>query len=209
MITGELCVSWNCDTLSYYKKSEAWRSPDEASHFVEPTILVDESLTVRWGRYELGVFYNPGHTMSTLNVDIPGADLIHAADTIVGNLVYLFYSNPSSMHAALVRLRQRARATLVTSHGGPRRIVAADHALHYLDLLEMQVRAARLGESSRDAILAIDLDDCLPAGVEGSDFERIFHRRNLETIIERRFFSSVRDRKIIEDHELPQVETCG
>lgn len=136
--------------------SEKFRTDEEAKHFVEPTMLVHDRLTIRWGRHVLDVFHNPGHTPSTLNVDIPSADLLHVADTIVGNIVYLAYSEPQQMAQAVERLRARGRKNILASHGGIVDAVAIERAAAYL-------RNVR-GEH--------DLND----------FEAIFHQRNLEQL---------------------------
>jgi glyoxylase-like metal-dependent hydrolase (beta-lactamase superfamily II) len=137
-------------------KSERFRSGEEARHFVEPTMLIHDRLTVRWGKHVLDVFHNPGHTPSTLNVDIPSADLLHVADTVVGNIVYLAYSNPARMAEALERLKSRRRGRILASHGGVVDAMAIEHAAAYL----RNIRGAH----------------------QLNDFEQIFHQRNLEQL---------------------------
>jgi len=68
--------------------SEAFRTEEEKRHFVEPTVLVGDGLEIAWGRFHLDVFYNPGHTLCSLAIDVPEADLLLAGDTVVGNIVY-------------------------------------------------------------------------------------------------------------------------
>jgi glyoxylase-like metal-dependent hydrolase (beta-lactamase superfamily II) len=144
---------------------------------------------MRWGIYELDVFYNPGHTMSTINIDIAEADLLMVGDNIVGNLVYLYYSTPELARTALERLRRRARNRIIEGHGGLLGGETVENALHYLDSLAAHVREARSVAKHGEAILEIGLDECLRPGVEASDFERIFHGRNLQTVIERGLFA--------------------
>ena len=139
--------------------SERFRSDEEATHFVEPTMLIHDRLTIRWGKHELDVFHNPGHTASTLNVDIPSADLLHVADTIVGNIVYLAYSGPERMAKALETLRARGRKRILASHGEVEDAVAIDNAAQYL---------RGLLEGEREPKL--------------NDFEVVFHQRNLEQL---------------------------
>lgn len=148
---------------------ERFRSEEEASFFVEPTILMSDELTIRWGRFHLNLFYNPAHTNSTINIDIPEADLIHVGDTIVGNMVYISYSSPAAFFPALERIKQRGRKRLISSHLGFRSTEAINHATSYLRTLEHRVK-------SDDTVT---LQDCLPSGVEGTPFENIFHKRNL------------------------------
>ncbi|HKO58982.1 MAG TPA: MBL fold metallo-hydrolase [Thermoanaerobaculia bacterium] len=141
-------------------ESERFRSEEEATHFVEPTMLIHDRLTLRWGRHTLDVFHNPGHTPSTLNVDIPSADLLHVADTLVGNIVYLAYSDAERMAVAVERLRARGRSRVLASHGGIEDAVAIEKAAKYLeDLVNGSQPSAPL-----------------------NDFEAIFHQRNLEQL---------------------------
>ncbi|HZS03269.1 MAG TPA: MBL fold metallo-hydrolase [Blastocatellia bacterium] len=170
--------------------SELHRSEEERGHFVEPDILISDELRLKWGRYTLDVFHNPGHTMSTLGIDIPEADLIAAGDTVVGNIVYLAYSSPELLLPALERLRRRGRTRLLTSHLGLRRADAIDHALFYLRSLRDKVKAARDSADQESLIREINLWSCLVPGAEASEFEMIFHNRNLESIIERKLFAT-------------------
>jgi cyclase len=151
--------------------TEKFRSDEELTHFVAPTITFHDRMTIRWGARTLELFHNPGHTASTIGVDVPSLDLLHVGDTIVGNIVYLAYGAPEALANAIDRARGRGRARVATSHGLPRHAVALDHAAHYLATFNRKVAA---GES------AIPLDDCLPRGVRGNDFETIFHQRNLD-----------------------------
>jgi cyclase len=153
--------------------SERFRSEEEGSFFVEPTILMSDELTVRWGRFHLNLFHNPGHTTSTINVDIPEADLIHVGDTIVGNMVYVSYSSPAEFIPALQRIKQRDRRKLISSHLGVRSTEAIDHAASYLRTLQEKVK-------EHDS--NITLQNCLPLGVEATPFENIFHKRNLNSL---------------------------
>jgi len=148
-------------------RSERYRTDEEAAHFVEPTMVIGDRMRMKWGRFTLDLFHNPGHTMSNLAIDVPEADLLFVGDTVVGNLVYLAYSAPELFAIALDRLERRRRARIVASHGGARSSAAIGHARHYLGRLTA-------GE--------VKLESCLPEGVVGTDFERIFHERNLETL---------------------------
>jgi len=147
--------------------TERHRTAEEEAHFVEPTMVIGDRMRMKWGRFTLDLFHNPGHTMSTLAIDVPEADLLFVGDTVVGNLVYLAYSAPEVFTFALERLERRRRARIVTSHGGAVSSAALGHARHYLGRLTA-------GE--------VTLEACLPEGVTGTDFERIFHDRNLETL---------------------------
>jgi len=161
--------------------SERYRSEEEAAHFREPDILITDALNIRWGKYELDIFHNPGHTSSTLGIDVKPADLLMVGDTLVGNIVYIAYSTPDLFVRALDRLQTRGRSRLIASHGGVRTAATITNAQFYLE---------RLAGIRRESLLETPLESCLPAGVEATDFEKIFHERNLKTILERNFFAS-------------------
>jgi len=161
--------------------SERFRTAEEAAHFVEPSIVIGDELTLRWGANTLRLFANAGHTGSTIGIDIPEADLVHGGDTVVGNIVYIAYSSLDAMIAPLERLRATGRSRLLASHGTPVSIDVVDHALFYVDALRECAR--RL---DADALLAVPIEACLPAGVAASNFERIFHRRNVEMLSDAR-----------------------
>jgi glyoxylase-like metal-dependent hydrolase (beta-lactamase superfamily II) len=136
-------------------RTERFRTPKEEAHYVEPTIVIGDRMRLRFGRFTLDLFHNPGHTMSTIGVDVPEEDLLFTADTVVGNIVYLAYSAPSLMHSALDRLERRGRSRIIASHGGVQPASVIGNARRYLDRLP-------------------DVDTA-----ELSDFERVFHERNL------------------------------
>jgi cyclase len=171
--------------------SERFRSEEEVSFFVEPTILVSDDLCIRWGRFTLNVFHNPGHTPSTLGVDIPEADLLVAGDTVVGNIVYLAYTTPGDLSAALERLQLRRKGRFLTSHLGVRSSEAIDHAAQYLQTLGEKVHEARRIAPQAAPIAEIDIHSCLPNGVDAAPFEEMYHRRNLDVIAERELFAAV------------------
>ena len=166
--------------------TERHRSKEEEANFVEPTMLINDSLLMRWGRYTLEVFHNPGHTMSTLSIEVPEADLLMTGDTVVGNIVYFSYSAPELLRQALQRLRQRGRGRLISSHRGVREGRAVEDALVYLDRLEAHARAAWQAGEDGDSVLQIPIDECLSPGLTASPFEELYHRRNLESVVGRR-----------------------
>ncbi len=166
--------------------TERHRTREEEANFVEPTMLVNDSLLMRWGRHTLDIFHNPGHTMSALAIEVPEADLLMTGDTVVGNIVYISYSAPEMLRQALRRLQRRGRARLISSHMGLREGRAVEHALVYLDRLEANARAAWLEGEAGDSVLRIPLGECLSPEVKGSPFEEMFHGRNLESIVSRR-----------------------
>jgi len=174
--------------------SEMYRSEEEAAFFVEPDILVSDGVAIRWGRYTLDVFHNPGHTASTLSIDVPEADLLFVGDTLVGNIAYLNYSTPERFFAALASLQARARGRLLSSHGDVRSPSAIGNARFYLERLGDWARESLnsgKGRSHADAVEPADapLDNFLPNGITGTPFEKMFHERNLRTVVERRLFA--------------------
>ncbi|HJP92343.1 MAG TPA: MBL fold metallo-hydrolase [Pyrinomonadaceae bacterium] len=169
--------------------SERYRSEDEATYFREPDILISDEMKIRWGKYELEIFHNPGHTSSTLTIDVKPADLLMVGDTLVGNIIYLAYSTPDLFVRALERLQARARSRVISSHGDVRNAAAIGNAQFYLERLADHTRDARVSAEGEQSILETRLDSCLPTGVEPSAFEKIFHDRNLKTILERNFFA--------------------
>ncbi len=101
--------------------SEAFRSDEEKAHFVEPSILVGDGLELHWGRYHLDLFYNPGHTLCSLAIDVAEADLLLVGDTVVGNITYLMYGTVSLKIRALERLRARRQGkAALRPHGSLR-----------------------------------------------------------------------------------------
>jgi cyclase len=167
-------------------RSEQYRSDEEAGHFVEPHLLVSDRLKLRWGKFTFDVFHNPGHTTSTLTIDVPEANLLFVGDTLVGNIVYLKYSTPARFQSALETLEKKSiDRRLVSSHGPVRSSEAIANARFYLESLGERVGKVGLN----DSLLDTPLEALIPANVAPTSFERIFHRRNLETVLERKLFA--------------------
>lgn len=76
---------------------------------------------------------------------------------------------------------------MLTGHMGVRSTGAIDNALFYLERLREIVITARESSDPTESIQKTELQACLPTGVVATDFEQPFHRRNLETIVGRRF----------------------
>ena len=164
--------------------TERFRTAEEEANFVEPTMLVSNSLVMKWGRYTLDIFHNPGHTMSTLSIEVPEADLLMAGDNVVGNMAYFSYSTPDMARHALGRLKRRGRSRLISSHQGVRGSEALENAMFYLDSLKTNVRAA--WAAGGDSVLRIPIDECLRPELKASPYEELYHGRNLEAVVERR-----------------------
>ncbi|HEV7397831.1 MAG TPA: MBL fold metallo-hydrolase [Pyrinomonadaceae bacterium] len=161
-------------------ESEQFRSDEEIAFFREPNILISDRIKIRWGSFTLDVFHNPGHTSSTLAVDVPEADLLFVGDTVVGNILYLRYSTAERLLSALDRLRSKSRPQIISSHGGVRGADAIDNAAYYLEQLR-----SRSSMGVDESILKAPLEDFLPASVTPVAYERLYHERNLQTIVAR------------------------
>lgn len=169
--------------LSQNRPVEAlYRDPD----------LVFDNMALRWGRHQLRFLYNPGKTMDHLSVDVPTADLVCVGDNIVGNIVYLSKADPALQRAAIGRIRQFGRGTVVGGHIGAFGAMALDNALHYLARLQDVVVHIRTQASSRATgarIAAIRIEDCLAPDVQPTAFEREWHGNNLEVIVKQSIFA--------------------
>ena len=187
-----LCTHYFCDHLAAlnvfpraeilahhnYRETfdaELFCSADEKRHFREPDILISDDLKIRWGSRTLKIFHNPGHTLSTMNVDIEESDLVIASDNLVGNLVYLAYSNLERAGAALEKLSATGRTRIVAGHGKVRGRDAIDNAQYYLSRLRRWATASEIDSTPRGA----SLEYFLPAGIAATPFETLYHDRNV------------------------------
>jgi glyoxylase-like metal-dependent hydrolase (beta-lactamase superfamily II) len=158
----------------------------------EPQVVFDGAMTLRWGRHELRFAHNPGKTMDHVSVDVPTADLVCAGDNVVGNIVYLSKADPALIRAAIGRIRQFGRGTVIGGHMGRFPAAALDNAVHYLDRLEdavVRIRANATPQEADGRIASIPIDACLAPQIEPSGFEREWHRRNLEVIVAQSIFA--------------------
>jgi glyoxylase-like metal-dependent hydrolase (beta-lactamase superfamily II) len=164
-------------------------SEEERASFVQPTIEISEGVAIRWGRFTLDIFYNPGKTLSSLNVDIPEADLLIVGDEIFGNTVFLSSAGvPEMFFRAISRLQSRGRSRVIPGHMGVFSEQSFENAKSYLDSLRAQVEAARSSSGAANSILEIPIESCLAPQVEASGLEREYHQINLRLIIERELF---------------------
>ncbi|MGO1001876.1 MBL fold metallo-hydrolase [Lysobacter sp. CA196] len=158
----------------------------------EPKLVFDSAMTLRWGRHELRFVHNPGKTMDHVSVDVPTADLVCAGDNIVGNIVYLSKADPALIRAAIGRIHQFGRRTVVGGHMGRFPAVVLDNAIHYLDRLRdcvIRIRSETAGLEIERRIAAIAIETCLAPQVEPTSFERDWHQRNLEVIVAQSVFA--------------------
>ena len=170
--------------------SERYRTDEELAHFREPDMLISDELRINWGRHSLNLFHNPGHTSSTLGIDVQQADLLIVGDTLVGNIVYLMYSTPERFAPALKRLELNARNRVLSSHGNVRSRDAISHAQFYLKTLGERAIEARASAEGEQSLLQTPLETCLPEGVDATAFEKIFHERNLHSVLDRGLFAA-------------------
>jgi cyclase len=170
--------------------SEVYRPDEENAHFREPDVVISDQHRINWGSHTLDIFHNPGHTTSTLGIDVEQADLLIVGDTLVGNIVYLMYSNPERFIPALERLESKARNRVLSSHGTVRSSRAISYAQFYLMSLGEKASEARASLEGEQSLLKTPLETCLPAGIEATAFEKIFHERNLHSVVDRRLFAA-------------------
>lgn len=157
----------------------------------EPKLVFDSAMTLRWGAHELRFVHNPGKTMDHVSVDVPTADLVCVGDNIVGNIVYLSKADPALIRAAIGRIRQFGRSTVIGGHLGRFPATVLDNAIHYLDRLRDQViriRNEAAGQDIERRLAAIAIEACLAPQVEPTAFERDWHQRNLEVIVAQSVF---------------------
>jgi cyclase len=157
--------------VSYAQTAALWH--DKACmerDFVPASILVSSRMTLRWGRYNLEIFHNPGHTMSTLNIDVEGADLLVVGDTAVGNIVSLGHCDPELLPLALRRAKERGRSHVVSGHTGAQPVRSLDNALHYY---------ARMLQATRAGNASPDLSAYAPEDVIFSEVEQFVHQLNM------------------------------
>ncbi len=163
---------------------------EEQRVFVPPSIELDGEITFDWGRHRLRVFPNEGKTPCTLNVDLAAADLVLCSDNLVGNTVYLSSSTPERLDAGLARLQLLGRSRLIPGHMGVLPGAALANARHYLARLRQAVMTARRSADATQGIRAIAIESCLAAGVAATRFEREWHGRNLDLILEQNLIPS-------------------
>lgn len=162
---------------------------EEERAFVLPSIELCGDLAFDWGRYRLAVFHNPGKTRCMLNVDVAAADMVLCGDNLVGNTAYLSGTTPERLDAGLARLQQFGRGRLVPGHMGVLPGAALANARHYLRQLRVEVLAARHDADVPKRVRAISIENCLAAGIMPTAFEREWHGRNLERVLERDVFT--------------------
>lgn len=168
------------------------RPLQQRQEFVVPTSVVDQQCTVRWGRYMLDIFHNPGKTVCSLGIDVPAADILFVGDNIVGNIGYIGGSAPELIDEAIGRLECRGRRRVIPGHMGVQDARALSNARRYLAKLRERVLHIRQVFQPQEAALAIReiaVEACAAEEVALSSFERHWHSQNLNRIVERQLFS--------------------
>lgn len=174
----------------YYEHTftmEAFRGQEERDRFVRPTVTFLDTMSIQWGANTLELFHNPGHTMSNITIDIPQAGVIITGDQTVGSIAYFYYSTPAMIRVALQRIKLRNRSTVITGHNGISTLERVENSLTYLDNLERLVKEAYSVDDIK-SIPEIKVEQCVAEGVEISEFDKYFHVRNLQAVIDRRLF---------------------
>jgi cyclase len=164
--------------------SQKQRSAADDTLFVTPTIEFSDTLSFRWGRHRLHLFHNPGKTMSDTVVDVPDCDLVLCGDALVGNIAYIGSAAPSQIDTALCRLQELGRSRVIPGHIGLLDGHAFAHARQYLRRLREHAV-----KDSPEALRLLPVEACLADGVVPCAFEREWHARNLDVVVERRVFA--------------------
>jgi len=158
---------------------------------VELIKSTDRAVSLAWGRHILDMFQAPGAGQGVLAIDVPSADLLFVADSIVGKIATLGSLTPEQADDALVRLQEHGRGQVVPRYAGAACGRALGNARAYLARLEervVQLRTSLAPESAVQAIARIAIDDCLVDGEFATPLERHWHANNLKQIAERQLF---------------------
>jgi cyclase len=170
------------ELYSHTFASEQHRSAEEQSFFVKPGMTFSNRMMLRWGRYTLNLFYNPGGSMSAAGIDVPEADLLFTANAISGHVAYFVYSTPDLVVKGIERLRRCGRRRILTGHGGPQDALALDHSLAYVNALN-EYAAKCFAEGTQAHLADARVEDFMPRGIEATDLDRRYHRRNLDYLL--------------------------
>ncbi len=170
--------------------SQGTREPHVERHFVYPNRVIHDGLDLVWGGNLVRIFHNPGHTVSTLNIDVPALDLLLTSDNLVGHIAYLSSSAPDMLDRALSRIEHLGRRLLVPGHIGIQAGVAAHNARNYLRRLAGEVQGCRDEKGVLDAarLRSVPVEMCRVGGHTLTDFEREWHGYNLDVIGARDLF---------------------
>lgn len=180
-------IAAHCASAQTFHSQRDLNAEDEQA-FVPPSIELGGDIAFDWGRHRLAVFHNPGKTRCMLNVDVAAADLVLCGDNLVGNTAYLSSTTPERLDAGLARLERLGRGRIIPGHMGVLPGEAPANARRYLARLQQEVVAARMRMDAACAIRAITIESCLAAGVVPTPFEREWHGRNLDLILEQGTF---------------------
>lgn len=171
--------------------SQRGRSAQDHEDYVDPTVVFGDTLSLQWGRHALQLFHNPGKTMCSVNINVPSCDMVFAGDNIVGNIVYLSQSAPEMIDQAIARLQLLQRGRVIGGHMGLFEHATLSHARHYLQRLRenaIDIYRTHADDLAAKAIASISLESCLAPGVVPAAFEREWHERNLDVLLEQDTF---------------------
>lgn len=88
---------------------------------------------------------------------------------------------------ALNKIRMTNRSIVITGLNGIASMDKINDGLGYLERLEKYVKEARV-HNSEQSILNIKIEDCVKPKANIAEPERIFHKRNLQLIIDKGLF---------------------
>jgi cyclase len=172
-------------------QSQRDRSAQDNEDYVNPTAVFGDTLLLHWGRHALQLFHNPGKTMCLVNIDAPTCDAVFAGDNIVGNIVYLSRSSPEMLDDAIARLQLLQRGRVIGGHIGMFDGRTLNHARHYLHCLceiTVNIYQSHPPDLAVEAVRSITIESCLAPGVFPTAFEKHWHGRNLDVILEQDTF---------------------
>ena len=167
------------------------RTAVEHGNFVAPAVTFGDALSFDWGRHHFDLSHNPGHTMSTITVDVPTADLVLTGDNVVGHISFISSSTPELLDIALARLEGLGRGRVVAGHIGLLPGGVFGNARRYLRRLEGLARDIRMHAEVAEvdsSLRNITIESCIEKSVEATAFERFWHARNLELVVNRHIF---------------------
>jgi cyclase len=171
--------------------SQRDRSAQDNENYVAPTVVFYDTLAMQCGRHALHLFHNPGKTLCSINIHVPSCDIAFAGDNIVGNIVYLSRAAPAMIDLAVARLQRLQPARVIGGHMGVFDHAALAHARHYLQRLRetaVKIHQTHTQDAATQAMRQISIESCTARGVIPSAFEREWHGRNIDVLIEQDVF---------------------
>jgi glyoxylase-like metal-dependent hydrolase (beta-lactamase superfamily II) len=106
---------------SYYKQTLDMYIP-QSEHYAKPTILVDKSLILEYGKHKIEMIQNPGHSLCTLLVKINEEFLYVADELIFSNtgvpiLPRITKNEIINLYISVHNLRKYSNFAFIPGHG--------------------------------------------------------------------------------------------